>query len=254
MFIVRVLHCLGHSVKRGVFLEDIIKIEIIFAKNNAMPDLQLLKYLQNFITEARKVRFEEILNQRTNHFTVAVEDVFQMHNTSAVVRSCEVFGVQQAHLIERRYGKRLDEKIAMGAQKWVDTFRYEDTQSCIDTLRAKGYQIVATTPHQDAYLLDDFDIVPKSAFFFGTEREGLSDTVLQQADTFLKIPMVGFTESLNISVSAAIILQQLTQRLRKSEVVWQLSQQEANTLRLEWTKQSVRSINDVLKRYEQMKK
>lgn len=222
-------------------------------KKVVMLDLQLLEYLENFITEARKTRFEQILSQRTNHFTVAVEDVFQMHNTSAVVRSCEVFGVQQAHLIERRYGKRLDEKIAMGAQKWVDTFRYEDTQSCIDALRVKGYRIVATTPHHEAYLLDDFDISQKSAFFFGTESEGLSTTVLQQADTFLKIPMVGFTESLNISVSAAIILQQLTQKLRKSAVAWQLTQAEVAALRLKWTKQSVRSIDHVLARYEQLK-
>ena len=145
--------------------------------------MTLLDYLQNFITEERKQRFSEIISQRTNHFTVAMEDVFQMHNTSAVVRTCEVFGVQQAHSIEGRYGKRLDEKIAMGAQKWVDVFRYDDTQKCIDTLRGKGYQIVATTPHKDAYLLNDFDISKKSAFFFGTEKEGLSEQVLSQADT-----------------------------------------------------------------------
>lgn len=188
--------------------------------------MTLLDYLQNFITEERKQRFSEIISQRTNHFTVAMEDVFQMHNTSAVVRTCEVFGVQQAHSIEGRYGKRLDEKIAMGAQKWVDVFRYDDTQKCIDTLREKGYQIVATTPHKDAYLLNDFDISKKSAFFFGTEKEGLSEKVLAQADTYLKIPMVGFTESLNISVAVAIVLQQLTDKLRRSNIKWQLTDEE----------------------------
>ena len=188
--------------------------------------MTLLDYLQNFITEERKQRFSEIISQRTNHFTVAMEDVFQMHNTSAVVRTCEVFGVQQAHSIEGRYGKRLDEKIAMGAQKWVDVFRYDDTQKCIDTLREKGYQIVATTPHKDAYLLNDFDISKKSAFFSVTEKEGLSEKVLAQADTYLKIPMVGFTESLNISVAVAIVLQQLTDKLRRSNIKWQLTDEE----------------------------
>lgn len=215
--------------------------------------MTLLDYLQNFITEERKQRFSEIISQRTNHFTVAMEDVFQMHNTSAVVRTCEVFGVQQAHSIEGRYGKRLDEKIAMGAQKWVDVFRYDDTQKCIDTLREKGYQIVATTPHKDAYLLNDFDISKKSAFFFGTEKEGLSEKVLAQADTYLKIPMVGFTESLNISVAVAIVLQQLTDKLRRSNIKWQLTEEERYRILEQWTKVSVRNVKDVMKRYEELK-
>lgn len=212
-------------------------------------DYKLLLYLEKFITEARKNRFTEILANRTNHFTVAIEDVFQMHNTSAVVRSCEVFGVQQAHLIEERYGKRLDAKIAMGAQKWVDIFRYESTQSCIDSLRKKEYQIVATTPHVGAHFLSDFDISRKSAFFFGTEKDGLSKQVLDQADTYLKIPMVGFTESLNISVCVAIILQQLTEKLRKSGIAWQLSEEEKTAIRIDWTKKSIRNVDDVLKRF-----
>ena len=215
--------------------------------------MTLLDYLQNFITEERKQRFLEIISQRTNHFTVAMEDVFQMHNTSAVVRTCEVFGVQQAHSIEGRYGKRLDEKIAMGAQKWVDVFRYDDTQKCIDILREKGYQIVATTPHKDAYLLNDFDISKKIAFFFGTEKEGLSEKVLAQADTYLKIPMVGFTESLNISVAVAIVLQQLTDKLRRSNIKWQLTEEERYRILEQWTKVSVRNVKDVMKRYEELK-
>jgi tRNA/rRNA methyltransferase len=213
---------------------------------------ELLTYLEHFITEERKERFLQVISARTNHFTVAMEDVFQMHNTSAVVRTCEVFGVQQAHSIEGRFGKRLDAKIAMGAQKWVDVFRYNDTQSCIDALRAQGYQIVATTPHKDAYLLNDFDISKKSAFFFGTEKEGLSQQVLSQADTYLKIPMVGFTESLNISVAVAIVLQQLTDKLRRSQVAWQLTDEERLSTLINWTKKSIRNVKDVLKRYEEL--
>ena len=213
---------------------------------------ELLTYLEHFITEERKERFLQVISARTNHFTVAMEDVFQMHNTSAVVRTCEVFGVQQAHSIEGRFGKRLDAKIAMGAQKWVDVFRYNDTQSCIDALRAQGSQIVATTPHKDAYFLNDFDISKKSAFFFGTEKEGLSEQVLSQADTYLKIPMVGFTESLNISVAVAIVLQQLTDKLRRSQVAWQLTDEERLNTLINWTKKSIRNVKDVLKRYEEL--
>ncbi|SDL46721.1 TrmH family RNA methyltransferase [Kriegella aquimaris] len=214
-----------------------------------MIDLKLLSYLEGFITEDRKSRFENVLTQRTKYITVAIEDVFQLHNTSAVVRSCEVFGVQEAHVIESRFGKRLDEKIAMGAQKWVDVHTYASSVDCINGLKRKGYRIIATSPHNDSCLLDEFKFEGKTALFFGTEKEGLSKEVLKAADGYLKIPMVGFTESLNISVSAAIILQYLTTKLRKEKIDWQLTEEEKLEKYLDWAKKSIRSIDDILARY-----
>ncbi|MBC8767911.1 RNA methyltransferase [Arenibacter sp. BSSL-BM3] len=214
-----------------------------------MVDHKLLEYLEGFITPKRKSRFLDILEERTNYITVAIEDVYQMHNTSAVVRSCDVFGVQQAHLIESKFGKRLDKDIAMGAQQWVDIKRYKNTTDCIDTLRRQGYKIVATTPHENNCSLTNFEFTGKTALFFGTERDGLSREVLDKADSFLTIPMVGFTESLNISVSAAIILHALTNNLRRTEIDWSLTEEEKLEKRLDWTKKSVRSLNDVLARF-----
>jgi len=214
-----------------------------------MIDMKLLAYLEEIISEKRKERFTEILNERTDYITVAVEDVFQMHNTSAVIRSCESFGVQTAHLIEGKYGQRLDEEIAMGAQKWVDIKRYKDSKAVIDSLRGQGYKIVATSPHADSSLLQNFEINSKTALFFGTENKGLSDYVLENADSHLKIPMVGFTESLNISVSAAIILQHLTTKLKASDIDWRLTEEEKLERRLDWTKKSIKSIDDILERY-----
>lgn len=216
-----------------------------------MASVALLEYLEGFLSEERKQRFIEILQERTNYITVAIEDVYQMHNTSAVVRSCEAFGVQQVHLIEGRYGKRLDEEIAMGAQKWVDVHRYQNSKMVLESLRNKGYQIVATTPHEKDSLLSDFTLTQKTALFFGTENKGLSDYVLDNADAYLKIPTVGFTESLNISVSAAIILQYLTAQLKRSTLDWKLSPEEFLEKRLDWSKKSIKSINDILKRYEE---
>ncbi|MEZ4837722.1 TrmH family RNA methyltransferase [Flavobacterium sp.] len=211
-----------------------------------------LNYLESFLTESRKVKFLEVLQSRTNHFTVAIEDVYQMHNTSAVMRSCDVFGLQELHVVEQKYGKKIDAQIAMGAQKWVDVYQYQSNQSCLKALKNKGYQIVATTPHSDSCLLADFDISVKSAFFFGTERDGLSDEIMNQADCFLKIPMVGFTESLNISVAAAIILQHLTDRLRKSSIEWKLTEDEIIKKRMDWAKKSIKSIDDIEKRWKEM--
>jgi tRNA (guanosine-2'-O-)-methyltransferase len=214
-----------------------------------MIDLDYLNYLEGFLTDNRKERFENVLNNRTNHFTIAVEDVFQFHNTSAVMRSCEVFGIQEINIIEQRFGKNIDKEIAMGAQKWVDINKYENITNCITTLKNKGYQIIATTPHNDSCLLHEFDVTKKSALFFGTEKEGLSNEVLQQADGFLKIPMVGFTESLNISVSAAIIIQDITTRLRQSNVNWKLTEDELLEKRLAWAKNSIKDINRIEERY-----
>src|SRR6478735_8477984 len=178
-----------------------------------MVDMEYLNFLENIITDNRKENFLRVLQTRTKHFT-----------------------------IEERYGKRIDKEIAMGAQKWVDISTYDSVANCVDTLKNKGYQIIATTPHENDCLLEDFDISKPSALFFGTERDGLSEEILQKADGFLKIPMVGFTESLNISVSAAIIIQNLTNRLRNSDVAWQLGEKEILEKRLDWAKKSIKDI------------
>ena len=214
-----------------------------------MVDIEYLAYLEGFLTENRKERFQKVLENRTNHFTIAVEDVFQFHNTSAVMRSCEVFGIQEINIVEQRFGKDIDKEIAMGAQKWVDINRFDNITNCIENLRTNGYQIIATTPHDDSCLLHEFDISKKSALFFGTEKEGLSEEVMKQADGYLKIPMVGFTESLNISVSAAIIIQDITSRLRLSTINWQLTENELLEKRLIWAKNSIKDIKRIEERY-----
>jgi tRNA (guanosine-2'-O-)-methyltransferase len=212
-------------------------------------DADYLSYLENFITPGRRDNFLKVLASRTKHFTVAVEDIFQLHNTSAVMRTCEVFGIQELNVVEEKYGKTIDKEIALGAQKWVDIHRYDSTTACIDRLKEQGYQIIATSPHDNSSLLEDFDISRPSALFFGTERLGLSDEALQRADGFLKIPMVGFTESLNISSSAAIIIQELTSRLRRSGIQWQLSEEEILQKRIDWTQKSIKDIDFVTRRY-----
>ena len=217
-------------------------------------DLQLLTHLQSYLTGRRRDIFQKILSERTRHFTVVTEDVYQLHNTSAVMRSCDVFGIQDLHVIEEQLGKRIDKEIAMGAQKWVDIYRYNSVTDCIDNLKAENYQIIATTPHNNATLLDEFDVTKKSAFFFGKENEGLSEVVFNSADGILKIPMYGFTESLNISVSAAIILQSAVTRLKRTEIDWQLSETEKQELLMDWTMKTIKSSEEIVEHYYQQKK
>lgn len=219
-----------------------------------MIDIELLEHLETFLTENRKERFLKVLPQRTKHFTVATEDVYQLHNTSAVIRSCDVFGIQEVNIVEEKNSKRIDREIAMGAQKWVDLNRYHSVKDSLKDLKAKGYQIVATTPHTNDCLLHEFDVTKKSCFFFGRETEGLSQEVLDEADVFMKIPMVGFTESLNISVSAAIILQYVTTKLKQTEIDWKLSEEEQLEKRLDWCKKTIKSYEEIIERFYESKK
>lgn len=214
-----------------------------------MVDLELLKYLETYLTEPRKERFKKVLSERTRHFTVVTEDVYQLHNTSAVMRTCDVFGIQDLHVVEEKVSKRIDKEIAMGAQKWVSFNRYNSIKKCITSLKKSGYQIIATTPHDNSTMLHEFDVSKKSAFFFGTENDGLSDTVIDVADGYLKIPMYGFTESLNISVSAAIILQDVVTRLKQSTVNWQLSEEDKLAIEMQWAKNTIKASDEIIERY-----
>jgi len=211
--------------------------------------LDLLNHLESLLTPKRRELFRKVVEQRTRHFTVAVQDVYQLHNTSAVIRSCDVFGIQDIHVVEEVNLKKIDREIAMGAQKWVDVHRYTSTEACIEELRKQDYRIIATSPHKGT-ALQDFDISRKGAIFFGRETKGLSEEVLESADEFLQIPMVGFTESLNISVSAAIILQDLTARLRRSDIDWQLSEEEKLEKRLAWATKNLKSAGEIIERFQ----
>lgn len=219
-----------------------------------MVDQELLRYLQTYLSDNRRQTFERVLNSRTRHFTVVLEDIYQKHNTSAVVRSCDVFGVQDLHIIENKYKSYVSNQVAKGAHKWINFYHYNqlehNNEHCIKHLKEQGYRIIATTPHNDSCLLNDFDISQKAALIMGVEKEGVSDSIMNVADGFLKIPMVGFTESLNISVATAIILQELSAKLRDSKINWQLSEEEKNELRLDWCKKSINKVDQIISYYK----
>lgn len=212
-------------------------------------DAELFAYLEDFLTPRRRELFKEILARRTKHITVVTEGVYQLHNTSAVVRSCDIFGIQELHVIEEIEGRRIDKEIAMGAQKWVDIIRYESAEDCVTQLREQGYKIIATTPHGEAVSPKELKITDKIALFFGKEGDGLSDFILQTADAHLKIPMYGFTESLNISVAAAISLYELVGRLKETDINWQLSDAEILQKRWEWTVKSIKNADQIIDRF-----
>lgn len=205
---------------------------------------QLFNYLAKYITDNKKRKFEEYIAHRTKYLTVVLEDIFQPHNASAVLRTCDCFGIQDIHIIENRNKYTLNPDVALGASKWINLIKYNkeenNTGYCIEQLRKSGYRIIATTPYKDSTMLEDLSLTGKMALLFGTELEGLSNLAIELADEYVKIPMYGFTESLNISVSAAIALFHLSEKLRRSNVKWQLTEEEIIDTKLKWARSVVK--------------
>jgi len=211
---------------------------------------ELIEYLETFLTPRRQDLFKQVLDERTRFLTVAIEDVGHLHNTSAVMRSCDAFGVQDVHVIEELKGKRIDREIAMGAQKWTSVKRYDSTKNALAKLKSEGYQIVATTPHHTAHKLEDFKLDKPTALFFGSEKDGLTETVIEAADEYIYIPTFGFTQSLNISVCAAILLQELTQRLRNSSLDWKLKPEDIEEIKTLWLKRNLKDYDALVEQFE----
>lgn len=216
---------------------------------------KLLEYLLSYLTPQRQELFEKVINKRTRHLTVVLEDIYQKQNASAVLRTCDCFGIQDVHIIEDRNEFQVNREIAMGASKWLSLHKYNNKENnaldAIQTLKKQGYRIVATTPHNNDLELQDFDIAKgKTALVFGSELPGITETIMQEADEFLKIPMYGFTESFNISVSAAIILHHLTMKMRDSkDLHWQLSDEEKDELKMEWIRKTIKRSELIEKRF-----
>ena len=212
-----------------------------------MDNNKLIKFrdfLREYVQEDRIELFNRILDERTRYVTVVLEDIYQAQNASAVIRSCDCFGIQDAHIIENENEYQINPLVVHGASNWIEFIKYNqkknNTLDCINKLKAQGYRIVATSPHANETDLPDLDITKgKIALVFGSEGPGISDIVKENADEFVKIPMYGFTESFNISVSAAICLSSISTKLRKSDINYHLSKEERDVLITKWMRQTV---------------
>ena len=211
----------------------------------------LIEFLQPYVTEHKQNLVEEVLEQRTRHITVVLENIYHPHNASAVVRSCDCFGVQDVHVIEGHNEYNINPYVVRGSAKWISIHKYplneESENSSFVQLKNQGYKLIGTTPDASYKSIRDIDINTKIAFVFGTEETGLSKYAMEQMDDFAHIPMHGFTESFNLSVSAAICLYESTNKMRASGVAWKLSDIEKKMLRLEWYKNII-ARSDVLER------
>ena len=215
---------------------------------------KLILYLSSFVTEERIELFQTKIKERSRHLTVVLEDVFQSRNISAAMRSADCFGLQDVHIIENKNKFISDKTVSLGAGEWLNIIQHnktkQNTQLCIENLKKQGYQIIATTPHNSDITLNEVDIENnKIAILLGTELTGLSNEALSLADKKMKIEMHGFTESLNISVSAAICCQNLSNQMRKSDVNWKIKENEADEIMLNWLRNTIKSSEEIEQRF-----
>ena len=205
---------------------------------------ELIQLLEGYVTEHKVNLIDKVLSDRTRHLTVVLEDLYHGHNISAVIRTCDCFGVQDLYIAQRLHDYKVNPNIVRGASKWINLCKYvrseSSTEDCFRDLRKQGYRLVGTTPDPESASVQELDLTDKTAIVFGTELGGLSDYAREEVDELVHIPMYGFTESFNISVSAALILNELVSKLRRSEVDWQLSEEEKNELKFEWYKEIVK--------------
>jgi tRNA (guanosine-2'-O-)-methyltransferase len=215
--------------------------------------IELINYLTTFISEKRKTRFDEVIAQRMQHLRIVLENVYQGHNASAVLRSCESFGVQHVHFIENRNRLKISDDVAMGSSNWLNIHRHStsenNTVEAIQHLKSLGYRIVATSPHKNDCTIDKLPVDKKLALIFGTEIDGVSQDVFDHADEFVKIPMYGFTESFNVSVCAALCMYELTTRIRNEVPDNLLSEDEKIDVYLDWLKNSVEHSEALITNY-----
>lgn len=208
-----------------------------------------IDYLATFMTEERFSLFVKTLSMRTNYMTLLTENTFHPHNAAALIRHAEAFGVQRMHTIETRCQFDPSQNISRGSDRWLTLVRHSSTSEALSALKAEGYRLVATTPHRESCTPETFDVGRgKFALIFGTEHAGISDEAMEAADEYLRIPMCGMVESLNVSASAAILIYQLSQRVREQVEGWQLTEEEQTRLLYDWTRLSVKDAGRILER------
>jgi tRNA (guanosine-2'-O-)-methyltransferase len=213
----------------------------------------LFQHLSQFVSDHKKEFIEKVLNERTRHITVVLENIYQSQNASAAVRTCECMGIQDIHIVENTAKYQLNVRVLKGADKWLNLERYRakavnNTEVCFSRLREQGYKILVADPAEDGVSIDDVNVQEsKVALVFGNELNGASSFALETGDQKVKIPMYGFTESLNISVSVAICLSTLLRKLRHMEPGLKLSENEKQAIKLSWYRKIVRR-SDILER------
>ncbi len=160
----------------------------------------------------RTARIHEALGHRLGSVVVVIEAVHRRHNASAILRSCEAFGVHEVHLITRNF--RPSKGAARGSERWMEVHQHEETVPVLEALRARGFHIYVADLDDTAHTPDTVPVDHPVALLFGSEVVGVSDDAKRMSDGAICVPMRGLTESLNVASAATCILYRVAERRR----------------------------------------
>lgn len=193
------------------------------------------------ITEHRRDLLVKVVQNRTRHFCMVLEDLFDPHNISAVIRTAEVFGLEDVHVIEEVNPYKVNKSILKGSIKWMNIYLHKKRMACMEHLRKKGYRIAVASTNTNNSVLD-LDLSQPTAFYLGSEFTGNHPDTLAAADCEFKLPQYGITESMNVSVAGGVLMCYLDHFMQqKGRQNFTLSPKERDELLLEWLE---RHLND----------
>ena len=210
---------------------------------------EIYDYLQQFLTDERLSKIEHFSKESSDFVLPVMEDVYQFRNAAAIVRSVEACGFHHVVALEEENVFNPNLKVTKGAETWVQVEKMPNNLDSLKEIKSRGYRILAVSPEKNATMLPDYEVKEPIALVFGTELEGVSDEILDFADETLAIPMFGFTKSFNVSVAAAICMYELKQKLMKSGIDYQLSEEKLLELKIRWAKNSIKSSEQILERF-----
>ena len=193
------------------------------------------------ITEHRRDLLVKVVQNRTRHFCMVLEDLFDPHNISAVIRTAEVFGLEDVHVIEEVNPYKVNKSILKGSIKWMNIYLHKKRMACMEKKRKKGYRIAVASTNTNNSVLD-LDLSQPTAFYLGSEFTGNHPDTLAAADCEFKLPQYGITESMNVSVAGGVLMCYLDHFMQqKGRQNFTLSPKERDELLLEWLE---RHLND----------
>ena len=214
-----------------------------------MKNQEIFHYLEKFLTEERLQKINFFAPESSDYLLPVMEDIFQFRNAAAIVRSVEACGFHKIVAMESENVFNPNLRVTKCAETWVEVEKLPHSLDSIKKIKNRGYKIVAVSPEKNATLLPDFSISEPVALVFGTEKEGVTEEILDFADETLAIPMYGFTRTFNVSVAASICMYELKQKLLKSGIDYKLSEEKMWQMKVRWAVNSLASGEQILTKY-----
>ena len=205
--------------------------------------------LEPLLTPERIARIDQVIDARLGSIVAAVEDTYDPHNAAATLRTCEALGLQELYVIEPGLRFSAAKGVTRGAHRWLDLHRFSDAAAAIGDLEARGFRVYATLPDPNAISIEDVDVSSPVAVVFGNEHDGVSPAVIAACHGAVTVPMFGFTESYNLSVTVGLCMSRLAARRRAHlGAPGDLDPVRRARLRARWFALRIRGVVGILER------